>query len=113
MGLSPPTQTLPILNDVGFSSHAVRVIFFLGKITRRYNKNPSPTLPFEKKGSSPPFKKGGVRGGFPKKVVLFQNQWIKITFLKQNDFHTDLIFCLRSIFTKLYEVIERLSNKCP
>jgi YebC/PmpR family DNA-binding regulatory protein len=49
----------------------------------------------------------------PKESVLFQNQWIKITFLKLNDFHTDLIFCLRSIFTKLYEVIERLSNKCP
>jgi hypothetical protein len=46
-------------------------------------------------------------------LVLFQNQWIKITFLKLNDFHTDLIFCLRSISTKLYEVIERLSNKCP
>jgi uncharacterized protein YprB with RNaseH-like and TPR domain len=46
-------------------------------------------------------------------LVLFQNQWIKITFLKLNDFHTDLIFCLRRIFTKLYEVIERLSNKCP
>jgi hypothetical protein len=67
MGVIASYTNIAYLNDVGFSSHAVRVIFFLGKITRRYNKNPSPTLPFEKKGSSPPFKKGGVRGGFPKK----------------------------------------------